>query len=140
ALQGCDIALRTGPKYAPALQAKIATLAGQNRTDEAVAVVQSALKNDPANPELYTALAALHEKKGDRKRAEEDLRRAIAANEKYVPARLALARLLLASQRDGDAIAQLQRVLTDRPTDVTATLMLANVHASQAGDPPATGT
>src|SRR5947209_8696180 len=123
ALAEYETALRTNPKYVPALRAKIATLVEQKRIDEALGVVQVALKDDPKNAELITILASLYDKKGDRKKTEEELKRAIQTDEKYVPARFALARLLFADKLESEAIAQLQRVLADRPGDIAATLM-----------------
>src|SRR5437660_847148 len=131
ALAEYETALRTNPKYVPALRAKIATLVEQKRIDEALGVVQVALKDDPKNAELITILASLYDKKGDRKKTEEELKSAIQTDEKYVPARFMVARLLLADKREADAIAQLQRILAERPGDVAATLMLTNIHAAQ---------
>jgi tetratricopeptide (TPR) repeat protein len=95
-------------------------------------VVQAALKNDSKNAELITILAALHDINGDRRKSEEELKRAIQTDEKYVPARVALARLLIADKRESEAIAQLRRIVADRPGDIAATLMLINIHATQA--------
>jgi tetratricopeptide (TPR) repeat protein len=132
ALKEYESALQANPDYAPALRAKIATLVQQGRTDDAFTLVQATLKRDPQNAELITTRAFLHDRKGDRKAAEADLKHAIQVDEKYVPARFALARLLLADKRESEAIAQLQRVLTDRPGEITATLTLAYLHTVQA--------
>jgi tetratricopeptide (TPR) repeat protein len=139
ALKEYETALKANPKYAPALRAKVGTLVQQKRVDEALGVVQASLKGDPKNAELITTLAALHGEKGDKKKAEEEFKRAIQTDEKYAPARFALARMLLAGNRErGDrpAPAHPDRPLSDTPRRSRSPTCARQVRATRSCSSP----
>src|SRR6202008_4269090 len=98
------------------------------RVEEAVTLVQNALKSDASNVRLIALLANLYWLKNDPRRAEQEYRRALAIDDGFTPARFGLAQLATAGRRELEAIAQLQRVLKDRPNHGPAAAMLAGLY------------
>jgi tetratricopeptide (TPR) repeat protein len=131
ALREYETALKADPRYGPAVIAKVSTLVGQKRVDDAIDFVRSALKDDPGNARLIATLGDLYWLKDDRRKAAEEFRRALIVDDRFIAARFNLARLALVEGREEEAIEHLQRILKDRPGHVPAVVLFTVLHNRQ---------
>ena len=113
AIKEFDAALTQNPRDQRAVTAKIATLIQQERVDEAIAVAQAAVQTDPKSAAAHELLGRLYALKRNTPAAEKALTAALQLDERFVPARLTLARLAVANGKPADAVPQLQRVLKE---------------------------
>src|SRR6185295_4662369 len=90
------------------------------------------VKADARNAVALTLLGGLFLSQQQPRRAEEEFRRALKADEGFAPARFELAKLALDGKREAEGIGLLQRVVRDRPGHIPATLLLAR-HYSRDG-------
>lgn len=104
--------------------------AEQGRSAEAVALYERALAIDEANPAAHylAADAMLKQAAPDLQRAEAHLSRAVALDESFAPARLALGKLYLRLNRPEEAAAQLERVVALDPNMAEAHYQLGRVY------------
>src|SRR5262249_21386371 len=114
ALKEYNAALAQNPRDPAAVAAKVATLVEQRRGDEPAAAAQPEAKTDPKSATANELLGGVYLFKGDMASAEEQLRQAIQLDERFVPARLSMARLAVAQKKPADAVPHLQRVLKDQ--------------------------
>jgi uncharacterized protein HemY len=71
------------------------------------------VKTDAKNPELHVTLGRLYAQKKDTAKAEASFKQAITIDEKHIGGTFNLARLYLASKKETEGVAQLQRILTE---------------------------
>src|SRR5439155_167833 len=131
AIKEFDAALTQNPRDPRAVTAKVATLVQQERVDDAIAVAQAAVQTDPKSAAAHELLGRLYALKRNAPAAEKALTEALQLDERFVPARLTLARLAVANGKPADAVQQLQRVLKDQPNNIAAAMMLAELHARE---------
>ena len=88
--------------------------------DEAIAVLERALRADPFNAETYNTLATAYLQKGNTEKAEDLLLTALEIRPDYAIARVNLGMVYLASGRYGEAVEALEPVLEAAPDQVGA--------------------
>ncbi|HZM86355.1 MAG TPA: tetratricopeptide repeat protein [Blastocatellia bacterium] len=123
-----ETALQIKPDFLPAVEELVAIdLAGRHYA-AASNRVQSAISKHPKAPGLHLALAKVHAAQTNLAATEAALSQAIAVDQNFQPAYLALARLYLDSNRHTDAIEKLTALLTRVPNSVAAWMQLALIH------------
>lgn len=105
------------PKFAPAVAYLGMTYDQQGRYSDAVALYEQALALDErlAAAHYLAAEAILKQASADTKRAEEHLRKAVALDASFAPARVSLAKLYLRSERVEEAVKELQQAIAAEP-------------------------
>jgi Tfp pilus assembly protein PilF len=123
-------AIEFDPKFAPALAYLGITYDETARYLEAVAFYKRALAADDklAAAHYLLADALLRQPEGDIKSAETHLTRAIALESSFAPARLALARLYMRTERFSEAVTQLEVVAAAEPNLAEAQYQLSRVY------------
>lgn len=100
--------------------------------DRALQILQSALKQFPENPQLWTLQALAYSGEGRKKQALTSFQSALKISPDYLPALEGAAQLEYEAG-DSAAVPLLQRILRQRPNDPTTHAMLA-VMALKRGD------
>src|SRR5262249_43359591 len=124
ALREYDAALAAAPGHPGAVAAKVATLLGSGRADEASRFLQAVMKERGPTAHLHSLLGTVFLSQRDLRRASEEYENAVKLDPGYVPARLRLAGLALAGKRPADAVHHLQLVVKDHPGNLPAALLL----------------
>ena len=88
-------ALAAQPDHASAQFGRARIAAHENKIEDALALTDAALKSDPRLAEAHVFKSQLFMARGQRPQAQESLEKALAADGRYVPARLALASMLI---------------------------------------------
>lgn len=130
AARSFERALEIEPRFAPALAYLGITHAQQGRYGEAVALYERALAiNDQLAAAHYLLADAMLQQQGaDNGRLERHLTRSVELDPAFLPARLALARLYLRTERAAEAAAQLERVVAADPTLADAQYQLGQAY------------
>ncbi len=130
AARSFDRALEIDPRFAPALAYLGMTHAQQGRYGEAVALYERALAiNDQLAAAHYLLADAMLQQQGaDNARVERHLARSVELDPAFLPARLALAKLFLRTERATEAVAQLERVVAADPTQADAQYQLGQAY------------
>ena len=123
-------AIEFDPKFAPALAYLGITYDETARYSEAVAFYKRALAADDklAAAHYLLADALLRQPEGDMKSAETHLTRAIALEASFAPARLALARLYMRTERFSEAVAHLEVAAAAEPDLAEAQYQLSRAY------------
>lgn len=118
AARSFERALDIEPRFAPALAYLGMTHAQQGRYGEAAALYERALAvNDQLAAAHYLLADVMLQQQGaDNARLERHLARSVELDPAFLPARLALAKLYLRTERATEAVAQLERVIAADPT------------------------
>jgi len=103
ALHEWSIAERSGPLTSVSLQARGTLLAGRGRIDEAIDDYRQAVEGVPWDPRLRADLAILYHRRGFTDRAEAELRKALAGDQRACAPRVALGRIRAADGRIEEA-------------------------------------
>ncbi|HSQ79328.1 MAG TPA: tetratricopeptide repeat protein [Candidatus Bathyarchaeia archaeon] len=98
----------------------------------AAAHYEKALERQPSNPSLHYNLGLARAELHDYTKATEEFRAALKINEGFLPARLALARLLLAAGSAEAAAAECRRALESDPRSVDALTLLGTAMVALA--------
>lgn len=124
-------ALELDPKFAPASAYLGMVRAKTGAYEEAVALYESALRTDPnlAVVHYLIAEALAKQAEADAPRIESHLRRVVKADPSFVPAHLALARLMMRGERWTEAAAELERTVALDPSATEAYYHLGRVYA-----------
>jgi Flp pilus assembly protein TadD len=96
------------------------TFMQQREPRKAIPVLRKALQGSPSNPLLLNALGAAGSAAGDLALARRSYEEAAAANPKFEPARLNLAKLDIAERKFDAASARLSAILKANPKSVEA--------------------
>jgi tetratricopeptide (TPR) repeat protein len=109
--------LELDPKATPALAYLGLAYSDQGRYAESIPFYEQALSSDDKIATTYYLLAdaLLKQSPNETARPESLLVRALALDQTLTPARLALGKLYLRTDRPADALTQLQRVMSDDP-------------------------
>ena len=131
ATRALDKALELDPKFAPAAAYLGMVRAKTGGYAEAIAFYERALAIDPnlAVVHYLIAEALVKEAESDTRRIEDHLSRVIAADPDFVPAHLALARLLIRTARWTDAVVELEKVVALDPNVTEAYYHLGRVYS-----------
>jgi Tfp pilus assembly protein PilF len=123
-------AIEFDPKFAPALAYLGITYDEMARYSEAVVLYNRALAADDklAAAHYLLADAILRQPEGDVGNAEKHLTRAVALDSLFAPARLALARLYMRTERFAEAATQLEVVAAAEPKLAEAQYQLGRVY------------
>ncbi|MFH1108755.1 MAG: tetratricopeptide repeat protein [Planctomycetota bacterium] len=125
-LEACAEGIRRGPDRAADFEARIAALAADPRAaKKSNDLLQPGEKDDFALLYLRGLLATAV---GQADRAEALLRRAVDADARFVPARVALAEIYLKSDRYDEALTVAARADADRPEDARLERVLGQVY------------
>jgi putative PEP-CTERM system TPR-repeat lipoprotein len=108
------------------------------RPQDAIALLETAVKARPSDNGLTMALSRLYTSAGDPKKAEVVLAHRLAADPKSLAVRAALARLYQTTGRIDDAKKNYDELLSQSPADVAALLGLAEIVIAQKKWPEAT--
>jgi putative PEP-CTERM system TPR-repeat lipoprotein len=108
------------------------------RPQDAVALLETAVKARPSDDGLTLALSGLYARTADLSKAEAVLTRRLAADPKNSNVRAALARLYWTVGRNDEAKKNYDELLSQRPTDIAALLGLAEIAVAQKKWPEAT--
>jgi Tfp pilus assembly protein PilF len=110
-------AIELDPVCAPALAYLGLTRAEKGDLGHAIALYERALKSDDnlAAAHFLAADAMLKQSPGDTSKGEAHLKRALALDNSFSPARLALAKLYARDGRLKEAVVELERVVADEP-------------------------
>ncbi|HEY0099771.1 MAG TPA: tetratricopeptide repeat protein [Pyrinomonadaceae bacterium] len=130
AARSFDRALEFEPRFAPALAYLGMTHAQQGRFGEAVALYERALAiNDQLAAAHYLLADAMLQQQGaDNARLERHLTRSVELDPAFLPARLALAKLYLRTERATEAVAQLERIVAADPAQADAQYQLGQAY------------
>lgn len=93
----------------------------------AITLFRTALKSQPDSIKTLHLLAEAHLLNGETHIADDLLKRAIEINRDDKNSHLRFARFLLASNRDVQALEQVNRVLQDKPNDIDAILLKSDI-------------
>jgi len=127
-------ALRLDARSTPAFTGLLSLLLGDERTNDAVTLIQETLKASPDDAAAYHGLAQCHVRLGNLTKAVEAWTRVAELLPDNVNAQRNLAVGLLMLGRTEEAIAQLQQLLTRHPNDTHGRYRLA-VAQSDSGRP-----
>ena len=128
ALKEFDAALTADPKSIGAARAKVALLAQQKRTKEAIQFTEGLIQREPNNSNLQIILGSLYGRERQWDRSAAAYRKAAELNPKAVEPRLGLASVALAQGKDEEAITHLQAALQQQPGNPLAVLLIAGVY------------
>jgi Tfp pilus assembly protein PilF len=130
AARSFDRALEIEPRFAPALAYLGMTHAQQGRYGEAVSLYERALAiNDQLAAAHYLLADAMLQQQGaDNARLERHLSRSVELDPAFLPARLALAKLYLRTERAAEAVVQLERVVAADPAQADAHYQLGQAY------------
>ncbi len=103
----------------------------QKETERAAASYQQALALDPSFASAYVKLGAIAESRGALNQAEELYNQALAFQPNLVPANLAVAKLMLMSQRYLNAEFILENLYSENPADLQTCVYLAGSYLVQ---------
>ena len=124
------------PDNVRAVRLLVDACTAQHQKPKAVKVLREQVAKRPKSTQLQNLLGLLLEEFGDQAGARKAFEAAVAADPKFVPAKLELAQIDLAENRSDSARQALNTVLASNPRNVHALLMLAGADAS-AGNRPA---
>ncbi len=106
---------------------KVQALIGLGRRSEAEAFIQERLAENPTDPDLLGYQGAMFRFKNDIPKAEEYLRRAIAADALHVPSRFRLAQVLATTGRKSEAVEVLRDLLRIQPGNAIALSLIGDI-------------
>ena len=118
------------PKFAPAYAYLGMTFVELGRYDEAVKLYEQALAADPSLGVVHYLIADVLLKKpdADLARVETELARSVAMDETFAPARLALGKVFMRTNRYAEAARELERVITADPKVAEAYYQLGRAY------------
>jgi len=105
----------------------------ENENTEAQYTLEQLMESTPDTPALHFMMAKAAAGTGDTKRTERELRKALALDKNYLPARMALARAMLADDRIDEFSEQLVLLQEQAPDNVDVILLRAAA-ASKSGE------
>jgi glycosyltransferase involved in cell wall biosynthesis/tetratricopeptide (TPR) repeat protein len=127
-LRGCGL-------YVEALALEGRVLLGEGQFEEALAAFEKTLELEPRHEEAYSGLVEASSKLGRKEKVEEVLRKRVLANPRSAAAEYDLARFLLHSARQGEALAELERALALAPRHGPSAELKARIlREDRAGD------
>ncbi|MEP7313465.1 MAG: tetratricopeptide repeat protein [Pseudomonadota bacterium] len=112
--------LKASPRDNEALAMRAQLLLSSGDAARAIVDLRAVLRDQPNSQPLLRALAQAYRANGDAGLAEEALRTAARANPRDIQTRLALARLLIDSNRADEAQPVVDQLVADQPGDVPA--------------------
>ncbi len=115
------------------LQLKALAQLSENENAEAQYTLEQLMESTPNTPALHFMMAKAAAGTGDTKRTERELRKALELDKNYLPARMALARAMLADDRIEDFGEQLA-ILQEQAPDNADVILLRAAVASKSGD------
>jgi tetratricopeptide (TPR) repeat protein len=116
---------------------KGSALAGMKDLDGAIALMEQAIRDDPARGLSYANLGVVEQAQGRTELAEKSFLRAVQIDPKSVAAHLALANFYWSTNRRKEAEAAIDAVLTQVPNDVRANRVRAFLHLAAGQIPEA---
>jgi Tfp pilus assembly protein PilF len=130
ATRALERAVALDPKFAPAVAYLGVIRVKGGAVAEGVARYEEALRIDPGLAVVHylVAEALLKEPEADESRIESNLRRAVALDGTFVPARLSLAKFFIRAQRWADAAAELEQATKLDPNVAEAYYHLGRVY------------
>lgn len=123
-----DAALVADPASFPALQAKAALIARQRGPKDAIAFVETTLKEGRQDPRLHVLLGGLYLQDRQPEKAEAAYRRAMELDSGAAEPRLALARMALSQGNEDRGLAELDELLARRPGYEPGALLAAALY------------
>ncbi|MGR3540536.1 MAG: tetratricopeptide repeat protein [Hasllibacter sp.] len=126
-----EMALEDDPALASALKLQAAWLIDEDRQDEAIEALRTALVSTPRDAAVMSLLARAHLRAGDRTLAEEMLAQAFDLSDSAPREALAYARFLVAEGRLTPARDTLQTALRRAPADIGLLSALGDVHLAE---------
>ena len=126
-----EAAVRIEPDSSKANQFLVTVLIGQNRLDEALAVVNRLTASLPDHPGSHQLSGAVHLARRDEAKAEAAFRRALALKPAFFPAAAALAQMRLRNKDPDGARGLVEAVLAEDPRNLDALLLLADLDLAQ---------
>ena len=96
---------------------RAASLAGMKKLDEAVEGVEAAIESEPLRVGSHLDLGILETIRGNKDAAEQAFNRAVEANPKSVPAKLALANFYWMGGRNAESLAILKELDAAQPEE-----------------------
>jgi putative PEP-CTERM system TPR-repeat lipoprotein len=126
-------ALAAVPDFSRARLGEATILGVEGRLDEALQRVEEVIANEPKLAEAHAFRADVFLAKGDGEGAKKALLQAIAARERYLPARLTLIRLLTDERDFEEAATLIETTRKVAPGDLRVTYLDANL-AQRKGD------
>ena len=130
-------AIQADPKTLAPHLALIQLLMRRNQWDPAIQAGQAALAVDANAPAVHNLIGASYQGKKDAQRAEEEFRKALKADAKFVPALLNLGSLAFQAKKLEEAEQHFRAASETAPTDLTALFSLASVLVMQDKQPEA---
>ena len=123
-------AMELDPKFAAPIAYLGVTHVAVGQYAEGVALYENALRIDPqlAVVHYLIADALLKQTESDRARIESHLRRAVAMDAAFAPARLALAKVFVRAERWAEAVAELEKIITLDPNLAEAYYQLGRAY------------
>ncbi len=120
AIELLNRAIETGPNYALAYRERASILEISGRFEEGLNAYQEALRLDPVSVDMLAGLSWVYYNLGDLNSAIATARRNIRWNEGNPVAQTAMARLLMATNEQEQALALLRDVLEEQPSNFAA--------------------
>ena len=118
------------PEHPAAIHGRAVVLARERRTEEAVALTETLLRQDPGNAAALLLHAELLDSVGRGSETLDTLRRLAAETGTGGPAAFRLARILVRLGKPGEAVPLLQAILAAAPGNAEAWLALGRAHRS----------
>jgi tetratricopeptide (TPR) repeat protein len=128
-------ALAKAPGAPDPLQQLVNMAFEDKRPDDALAVARQQVKAAPRSPAVHHVLGQVHQRRGEAAPAEAAHLQAVQLDPRYVPSRLELARIYLASGRPNQAVARLDEARRLDPGNAEAWL-LTGAAREQKGEVP----
>lgn len=120
-----DEILKRNAKHSGARALQASMLLREGKTDEALALAEAAVKDDPSNGPAAGLLASLYEQAGRTADAEKVLVTAATKAEDPIPLKLHLAQLYARQKNNGAAETALREIIAKRPDELNHRLQLA---------------
>ena len=127
ALSYYEGALRSKPGWTEAIDAYANLLLKDNMVQEADDVVSRALKINPDDVKMHTAMGKVYNRKSVFEHAEAEFKKALSKNESYSPALSGLAYSQDAQGKHSEAAETIQKAMKLSPNDVSILKQSANI-------------
>lgn len=128
ALEKAELVLKAEPQNQDAAVVKAEAVLLQKESDKAISLLNQLIAKGVKPDEVYLALTAAYNQKGDAKRAEQTLRDGIAANPKSLGLNGALADFYAKNKRFDDAIIVAKRMIALDANNLGYKLALGEVY------------
>ena len=132
AIKEFDLAKEADPKAIAPVRTKIAALLQQNRGKEALQEAESAASKQPKVAGFQLLVGSLYGREQQWDKSSAAFKKALELDPRSRDARMGLARVAVAQQKEDEAVGYLQPIIKEAPGQAATVLMLARIYERRA--------